>query len=221
MLNYTLDVCINWEPLHVNNGVVPKELNFGWVPFIPREQLNQTYISLFTNIHEFKLHSEWTIKNIRLKKLIQSKHILVKYVRANLLIPYFFEIFKFKYPPIFLIRHPLDTSLSHIKAFNKNNSSIKTEIPTCINNERFVKHNEFINQLETKLEIAIAIWCMNNCPTLDQINNYDLHILFYSDLLLNPRQELEFILSNYKFNAYSNRLNNIDFKKKEFYRFQE
>ena len=28
---------INWEPLHVKNGVVPKKLNWGWRPYIHKE----------------------------------------------------------------------------------------------------------------------------------------------------------------------------------------
>ena len=43
MLRETLNVCINWEPLHVNSGVVPKENKLGWRPFIPKDNIDDSY----------------------------------------------------------------------------------------------------------------------------------------------------------------------------------
>ncbi|MDZ7776433.1 MAG: hypothetical protein U5L09_12930 [Bacteroidales bacterium] len=215
MLNETLDVCINWEPLHVRKGVIPRELNFGWRPFIPKDTRNETYFFLFKKIHEYKIYSNWTTSYIKPLKLIQSKHVLVKYVRANMLVPYLLKNFKFKYKPIFLIRHPIDTCLSQMKTFEKDDNNItKFEVPNCINNERYIKHLEFINNLKSKLEVKIATWCINNCDTINQIDNYDtLYVIFYSDLLFYPEEELKAYLNKNQLKSYIKKLNQVNYRK--------
>ena len=198
MLRETLNVCINWEPLHVNSGVVPKENKLGWRPFIPKENIDDSYRTLFTNIHKFKIHSKWTRKYLTLKQLFRSKQVLVKYVRANLLVPYLLENFEYKYPPIFLLRHPIDTCLSHIRAFGDlENRSIESQISDFIYNDRLLEYKDYVSQLDTRLEKKIALWCLNNCSTINKLNEYNLHIVFYSDLVLSPKKELENILVKY------------------------
>lgn len=214
MLRDALNICINWEPLHVNSGVVPIEFKLGWRPFIPKENSDDIYKSLFRNIHEFKIHSKWTRQYLSLKQLIRSKQVLVKYVRANLLVPYLLDKFEFRYPPIFLIRHPIDTCLSQIKAFgNPEDDFIEAEISNSLNNDRFIEHRDYIKQLETRLEKRIALWCMNNCTTINQLKEYHLHIVFYSDLIQSPRKELENILGTYELSSSTEKLSEAKLRK--------
>ncbi len=215
MLNDTLEICINWEPLHVEKGVVPKAYNFGWRPFIPRAAKNEDYSLLFENIHEYKVYSNWTLSRLKFSKLIRSKQVLVKYVRANMLIPYILERFQFKHAPILLIRHPIDICLSQMKAFSKHQKiEGGFKVPECINNQRFIENKEYLNQLTTDLEKAIAIWCLNNCYTINQISRLEnLHIIYYADLLLYPEKEIEKYLFKNKLEKYSKNLGKVNFRK--------
>lgn len=104
--------CINWEPLHPDKGVVPKEYQFGNIPFISESDNTQSYKRLFSKIHRYKTHTPWSRRYLSLRSLVKSRHVLVKYIRANLLIPYLTQNFNFKYRPIFLVRHPIDICLS-------------------------------------------------------------------------------------------------------------
>lgn len=215
MLNDALKVSINWEPLHKDQGVVPKTFNFGWRPYIPLDDKNETYKKLFKNINEYRHYTNWTLSRLKLSKLIKSKQVLVKYVRANMLIPYLLKNFKFKHAPILLLRHPIDSCLSHMKAFNKDRKSDEEfKVPEGINNERFSKHIEYINQLQTELERVIAIWCLNNCYTLNQLNSLKgLHIIYYSDLLNDPEIQIRNYLVENQLEKHVKTLEKVNFRK--------
>lgn len=185
--------CINWEPLH-DKGVV-NEFNLGLKPFIPRNDSTVEYLKCFDEIHRLKRTSTWTRKYLNLKDVVLCKYVITKYVNANLLIPWMMENFKFKHKPIVLLRHPIDTTISHIKAFGNNKNYLEElEIPKSINNERYIKYYDYIHNLETLLEKRIAFWCMNNCPLIEQLETLDVNVVFYSDLLMNTKEEINKML---------------------------
>ena len=206
-------VCINWEPLHVQNGVVSKSEKFGWRPFIPQTEASSKYRLLFQKIHEYRVSTKWTVKYLSVADTIKSKYVLTKYVRANLLVPYLVQQFDFKHKPIFLIRHPIDTCLSQIRAFHKGKTRTKPEIPDCINNERYIEHAEFLASLETDLELKIAEWCINNCLTINKLDASTTCVTFYSDLLLDPEQEVIRILASIGLEEYTSNLDAVNFRK--------
>lgn len=189
ILNKIPRTCINWEPLHKEKGVVSKELNWGLRPYIPKGDQNEVYHNLIKRILSFKICSKWSTIYLKIKDLIKYKIVITKFVRANLLLPYIMNNFKFHNKPILLIRHPIDVCISQIKAFDddKNNT---LEIPHSINNNRFIEHKDFIQTLETQLEYKIANWCLNNCLLLQDIETLNkVTIVFYSDLIMKPREE--------------------------------
>lgn len=214
MLNDILDVSINWEPLYVDGGVVPKEFRFGWRPYIPKEDTSSGYFTLFKNIQEFRIHTGWTTSRLKISKLFKSKQVLVKYVRANMLIPYLLKNFNYKHAPILLLRHPVDSCLSHMKAFKKSvNNSVGLEVPNCINNDRYLKDQEYINGLESEFEVGIAKWCLDNCNTLNQLEHLNnVHVIYYSDLLRAPKQVIAEYLKQNGLRQYLERLNKVNFR---------
>ncbi|WP_321369241.1 sulfotransferase domain-containing protein [uncultured Draconibacterium sp.] len=206
--------CINWEPLHLKRGVVPASYRFGSRPYLPDNEKNTDYLALFEEIHTLKRANTWTTKLLTYRTLTESNLVITKYVRANLLVPFLLNNFSYKYSPIFLLRHPVDTCISQIKAFDNGDFSIQPfGIPDCINNERFYEHYDYIKSLRSKLEQKIAIWCLNNCPTINRIHELDVQIIFYSDLVLNPKLELQKILDSYDINVDSKSLKNLNFTK--------
>ena len=113
-----LNLNINWEPLHVEKGVISKKHNLGLISSIKETNKIEELNALFdTKIHSFQLNNTWTNKYLGIKSLLKNKGLIVKYVRANMLAPYILNNFKFNAKPIFLLRHPIDVSLSFIKAF--------------------------------------------------------------------------------------------------------
>tara|TARA_B110000259_G_scaffold57894_1_gene68386 strand:+ start:269 stop:1270 length:1002 start_codon:yes stop_codon:yes gene_type:complete len=212
------NTCINWEPLHKKRGVSPKKYAFGDRPLISQYTKNKNYHHLFKTILSFKSSSIWTRKHLTISSIFSSEIVITKFVRANLLAPYLLETFNFKKKPIFLIRHPIDICMSQNKTnFSESfqNRFKEKNIPNDINKTRFEKHFAFLNKLDTDLEIRIALWCINNIST---INNSDIFskmfVVYYYDLILNPKSQLEKIYKNLGIEEvlYKN-FNFIDFKK--------
>lgn len=195
--------CINWEPLHEEKGVVPQNFNWGPRPYIPYDDQNKLYFDLIKNILQFKVYSNWSSKYfavLKIKEMIRCKFLIIKFVRANLLLPYIMNKFNFNNKPILLIRHPIDVCISQIKAFDGDDKNYSVKIPNSINNDRFYEHKDFIESLQTKLEYKIAHWCLNNSLLLqDSETLKKVTIVFYSDLLLKPKEETLRILKTLNF----------------------
>lgn len=221
ILNHIPGSCINWEPLHVEKGVVPKDFKWGWRPYIPKENRDKRYFKLIRNILSFKVYSNWSSTYFRLmsiSSMIKSKVLITKFVRANLLLPYIVSRFKFNNKPILLIRHPVDVCISQLIAFGDNDKNNSLEITNCIKNNRFILHKDFVETLQTKLEYKIANWCLNNCSLLkDRETLNKVTIIFYSDLLINPKEEILRVLKTLKnFTELDSEkiIESIDFKKR-------
>ncbi|WP_417237416.1 sulfotransferase family protein [Bizionia paragorgiae] len=221
---------INWEPLQVSSGVVPKKFKLGNRPYIEERDSTKKYNELFKQILTLKKSNRWTTRYISIKKLISSKHIITKFVRANSLLPWFTTSFDFKHKPVLLLRHPIPTCVSQLRNFHKETSfsisepfreQYKFMPPDCINNYRYNKHTEFINTLTTPLERQIAIWCVNNCEVINHSSKGNWITVFYEQLVLDPEKELTNLLKkmdlpyslkdfgeiNYKKPSQSNYLN--------------
>lgn len=205
LLNEIPNTCINWEPFRVGRGVFPLQLKFGKRPYIPQYDKNVKYRKMIEKMLNFSISSSWTRKYLTVSTLWNSKIIITKFVRANLLIPYLLENFQFNRPPIMLLRHPIDISISRMKTWTNHTINLHNiEIPNCINNERFIKYSEYINQLDTPLEVAVATWCINNAPIVNQLHTFDnLLVVFYSDLLLDPQEEFRRIVKELKIDSMS------------------
>lgn len=210
---------INWEPLHVTNGVVPSDYKLGWRPLLNRES-QPKYESLFRKILELKLYNNWTLRFVDLVDIKPSAHVLTKFVRANNLLPYFIDSFpEMKYPPIFLLRHPITTCISRLKTFEKEKdivnakNRIKFVVPDCINNERFNDHVSYLDSLETTLEFEVAIWCVNNAHLVAHKNHSKWCTIYYEDMVLQPEQQLRELAVQLGLTIPEDRFKKINFRK--------
>lgn len=187
----------NFEPLHQSYGVVPKKWNWGDRVFIPKEDATIEYYGLIKNILILKSYSKETLRYWMqsISLLLNSKYVITKFVRINLLLPYIVTHFKLKNRPILILRHPIDTCLSQMKAF-RHYTIFPRKIPNSLNNERYLREVDYLQNLTSVLEYNIAIWCINNCPLLeDKETLKKLTLVFYSDLVLNPEKETYKIFS--------------------------
>ncbi|WP_186756030.1 sulfotransferase family protein [Echinicola salinicaeni] len=194
LLSHIPNAIINWEPLHMEKGVVPREFNWGDRPYIPLDDKHEAHGDLIKDILSLRKYSEWTIGKNSLEGIVNGKIVLTKFVRANLLIPWICHNIKFRHKPILLLRHPIDTCLSQLKAFG-NGYKDYGNIPSGINNTRFLQHRDILKNANNDLEYKIILWCINNMPLLDNFGLQDLvEVIYYEDLLLDPRKQIRFIL---------------------------
>lgn len=200
LLNYIPKSVTNWEPLHKIKGVIPKSYYWGNRVFIPQNVDNENYLNTMKNILTLKMFSKWTLSKNSFNDINKGKIVITKFIQGNMLLPWITNHINFNYKPIYLLRHPISTSLSQIKAFGNDNQSMKKfEIPDGINNQRFEKHLEYINSLETHLQRQVCLWCINNEYVLN-FKDHELKwlILYYENLVLKPEKEIKLILKEYK-----------------------
>jgi len=215
ILNEIPKTVINWEPLHTKYGVVPSNLNWGDRPFISANDRSKSHYKIIKKMLTLSLNSPWTLQFTNIKKIFYGKTIITKFVRANLLLPWVLENFKFRYKPILLIRHPIVTCLSQINTFHQQNYRAIFKIPTSINSKRFDQHKEFLDKLESTLELKIAVWCINNIQTLKNPSICKkVLFVFYEDLFLFPQKEVNKILIEYgKSNLFESTFKEFNYKK--------
>lgn len=190
--------CVHWEPFHQRKGVTPKQWKGKF--YISKEDKNPHYRKLIEDIFKFKVYNHHTISKIgSIKLFLRSKFVITKSVRIHLSMPYVLQNFTFKNKPILIIRHPIDTCLSQIRAF-KSSRILPLNLPSRVshwfNNERYLKEMDYLKSLTSVLEHNIAVWCIANCPLLkDKDTLKKITVVFYSDLVLHPEKETRNILN--------------------------
>ena len=157
----------------------------GEKPFIPIESHNAEYKQFFDRIFRFKDHNQWSIWYCGFKQVISAKFVITKFVRSNNLLPWFVNTFEFDFKPVFLLRHPIPTTLSVIKSFANNSSELLDfKLPNTLNNYRYIPHTDYINSLKTRLEQQIAIWCIDNIEIVNHKDNDKWLTIYYEDFML-------------------------------------
>lgn len=190
MLNLIPNTSIIWEPLHVERGLVPSSLNFGWMPYIPEYEVWNDARNIFTDIFSGIRINEWSTQVSSPLDYLFTKRFIVKFVRANALLPWIVNNFEFKNRPIYLLRHPVPTAISQIKEFYDKDPFVEFEVPQQAFNEFYKQNIDFLKLLKTKLEQQVAIWCIHNVRTIKNKKNDKRWLtVFYENLLMNPENE--------------------------------
>jgi hypothetical protein len=186
-------VVTQWEPLNPLFGVIGTKLQFGDRPHLTKEEHMPELVSEFKQVMQGSRFSRWTIKYNKLTSLLQPRYILVKFVRANMLIDWLMNHMEFAVPPVFLIRHPVAVASSQLLTFVRKDEPVAPyEVPTCRNNRRYVENADYLNTLTTPLQRQVALWCINNLPVLNnQVLMKNMHVVYYEHLLRNPISILE------------------------------
>ncbi|MCF6351468.1 MAG: sulfotransferase domain-containing protein [Cyclobacteriaceae bacterium] len=191
MISETNLIIPNWEPLHPKYGVVPKDYKFGDRPKLEKDTSDNDIKLFFLKILTLKQISVWTTSFMGFSNLINAKYVLTKFVRANGMLIWMLDAFRLSRQPILLLRHPVPTVISQIKAFQSNDIKNREVTLSSINNKRHKKEQDYINSLDTYLEKRIALWCVNNkdIMNLEHIQE-KIIIVFYEEILLNPKKQI-------------------------------
>lgn len=186
---------VNWEPLHAKNGVVPNGLFLGNRGFIEKFR-SKEYKPFFKKLLELKIHTNWTMSFNSVLTVFNGKVVITKFIQGNQLLPWVVQNFSFKHKPIHLVRHPISTCISQMKMWDAKDDIL--ELPKSIKNPTFKRHSNYLKQLNTKLELNIAIWCISNKYALEHESINDKWMtIYYEDLLMNPIIQLDVIFKEF------------------------
>src|SRR5690606_23136702 len=140
--------------------------------------------------------------------------LVVKFCRGNALMPYLTSTYSFKYKPIFMVRHPFAVVASQLKHGGWKNVTSHFVIPNTPYNEYYKQHEDFLNNLNTEVEVLMATWCITNqIPLSHSKNNINWITITYEELLIQPEITVERILKEWHI-SYD--ISKINFKQQSF-----
>lgn len=189
ILKKYLDASLVWEPLHPKRGVISN--SYGSRPYFTEFNSEKLLLKL-KDIFNGVIINSWTASK---DKDLQSFYLgkkprLIKFVRANKLLPYIFEHFNFKNKPILLIRHPASTFISQHKRFRKGFNLSNERFFFIDKDPKYQLHKDFIDSIKNDLQKEFSIFCLNNYHIYNDYRNYNCLTIFYEVLLYNPEQSL-------------------------------
>jgi len=181
-----------WEPLHLGAIDHFTKLGFSWRQYIPENENWKEAEKAFYEVLRGKVLTHWTCKMTTPYELLSSDRMIVKFVRANAMIPWLTKTFNFKLAPVLLLRHPFAVAASQLDYGAWDYEYTGFKIPDCPYNTIYKEHTEFLSTLHSKAEGLVASWCITNrIPLNNNRNNIDWITIYYEDLIMNPEKEME------------------------------
>jgi hypothetical protein len=176
-----------------------KTLGFAKIQPIPEDARWDEAKEAFESVFRGKALNAWTCSHASRQSFVTANKIIVKFCRANALLPWLMRNFDFNYAPILLIRHPFAIAASKLEWGGWNYDFSGYAIPDCRFNEYYLKHKDFLSKIRTKEEAFVAEWCLQNLVCLRHArNNIDWITVYYECLLMNPEEEIQRIFDRWR-----------------------
>lgn len=138
---------------------------------------------------EGRVRNDFTLGRLRPLRALRPRHLLVKFVRANALLPWIVEAFPLP-PAVFLIRHPCAVVASLIRL---GGDWVEPKLPPFPAHLKSLE--PFVQSLDTPEERCAAVWALENRVALGMIRPARVRIVSYERLYSAGPKELEPILS--------------------------
>ena len=180
-----------WEPLHIGENALFKDIGFGYRQYIPEEHQWPEAKEAFLKVFAGRNLNAWTAKFTAIHKVMMAERLLIKLCRASLLLPWLVRNFEFERKPLFMVRHPFSVVCSQIKSGGWDKVPNAYKIEPTTHNQLFERHADFLSTIKTREEALLCTWCITNGYMLAHPgNNIDWVTLTYEELLLEPEKEL-------------------------------
>lgn len=190
-INRIPNTVVLWEPLHLREVDRFQQLEFAWRQFIPESAQWPEAIQAFTDVFSGKVLNPWTCQGNSAVDFWRAERMVVKFCRANAMIPWLTANFALRYRPIYLVRHPFAVAASQMEHGAWGKEFRRFEVPDCPYNEPYIEHADYLRSLQSMEESLVAMWCLTNgVPLENPRNNVDWITIFYEDLIANPKMEL-------------------------------
>ncbi|WP_167803312.1 hypothetical protein [Pseudoroseicyclus tamaricis] len=174
-----------------------KAIGVGWDQPVPDDadwpELEEWFAKCFSGAEL----NEFICGYSRLREFLYAERLLVKFVRAKLMLPWLIRTFAFRHKPIMMTRHPIAVALSASKHkwFKKEGGAfpMPEHYPGY-----YLEHEDILQSLETPEEYFVARWCLTNKYLLEHPDHRQKWcVLHYEHLLLAPQESVEHIFSEW------------------------
>ena len=152
------------------------------------ENTNQSIINAMTVILSGRLKQIPWINKYNRRKIASRR--LIKGIRAH----FFLKWLKDNFPEVkivYLMRHPVPASLSKVNWESGWNTSENYLLSAPLYQRYLLPHQEIIRSAQTRFEIHIVTWCIQNYVALKEMKNDDLLIVYYEDFCMYPEKAMK------------------------------
>lgn len=178
-----------WEPLHLKYYPIFKDLNFKWRQYIDENNTDPTIKSTFDKLLSGNNLTPGVVKKTDMQDLISADYLIVKFCRANRMLPWLTTTYSFK-KVIHLLRHPCAVVASQLKygAWNDVGNSFTEEE---LKPDGFIEnYYEILKKVDSPEKKLAAMWCLDNLIPLSYSNKRWVTI-YYEELMRSPKTELD------------------------------
>ena len=214
IINNLPDTAINWEPFHPRAGAVPALFEYGSDLDFDLANVDAKLNSHILDALTARLYSNFTMQFCSLKDCWAAATLITKSIRITAALPWICDTYEFALRPLYLVRHPIPTALSHLKAFGQRCTHPRDFfLPSAIKRDsKWPKYLKYLQSLQSPLELEVAIWCINNFETLRiEHEQKKWMTIYYEQLLMNPKTEFVKILDAIGQNGSKIKQEDIDF----------
>jgi len=219
ILNRITGYPVIWEPLHRKISPEIIKLRLDWKISVPENDPAADIKAYLDQVLAGKILSRPLIKLTDLKAISASDHLIFKFCRLNMLLPWFMK----NYPRarvIYLVRNPYAVVASQLEhpAWSKDfNFDFSFPVPSGKYCSYFEPYKPYLDSLTTKAERLAADWSLDishvqNSGILQHSDR--VLLIYYENLLLQPEETIQQILSFYELEHISTA--NIQYTLKSF-----
>ena len=172
-----------FEPFHP--GKVQALANFRPRQYLRPDDRRETFLTPARRVLTGGLRNPWTD---RFHRGFLPKRRLIKDIRANLLLGWLGANFP-GMPIVLLLRHPCAVVASRLALGWRDNLFGMMEQEDLL--------EDFLSPMETRIRAArddferhLFLWCIDNYVPLRQFEPGGIHLAFYENLLIHPKEEL-------------------------------
>lgn len=190
IINYRNEYRYIFEPCHPQKVAAAK--TFGNRKYIRKDDKNPQYFEAANKIFSGEIRNFWA-DNFNAKYIANKR--LIKTIRMPLMVHWIYENFP-SMPIICLVRHPIPTALSAVK-FN-----LFVRLEDFLSQEELVSDYllPFMEPIKKAIhgdefEKHLYAWCIENYVMLKQINDINIHLIFYEELCIEPETEIKKIFN--------------------------
>lgn len=189
--------CPLFEPLQLNYVPEAKAAGFSWRTYVHPDKEWGRGKAFFHKIFEGRVINPWTTMEMSLTKAIKANCMVVKFVRANRLLPWLCNNFTIP-KPILLLRHPCGVVASQLNYDHAWSDIQRPEIPEYI--QQYPKFIEIIEEANSEIEFLTITWILDQLPVLLSETPERWMIITYEDLIRQPEKTLKYISNQWQVN---------------------
>ena len=177
--------CVLFEPLHLVRVPGAAQAGFGWRTYVEADAEWRAGQRFLESVLQGKVVNDWTAREMSLRQLIRANRLIVKFVRANRMLPWMCEALDLR-SPILLIRHPCSVISSQL-AYGWDSAKRPSSPPFLDDSPRFRK---IISRASSVEEFLAITWALDHLPIFLQPRPHPWVTITYEDLVSRPRPVL-------------------------------